>query len=92
MDTFVTRRPRNVHKLIDEITLGDLIKSRVGSECPFILQQHAEIEFVCTSIKALAENHKTWALDYTYSRDTNEFIHKEAQPLEDELVKSWFSL
>jgi hypothetical protein len=52
---------------------------------------NAEIEFVCTSIKA-AENHKTWALDYTYSRDTNEFIHKEAQPLEDELVKSWFSL
>jgi hypothetical protein len=37
----------------------------------------------------LAENHKTWALDYTYSRDTNEFIHKEAQPLEDELVKSF---
>jgi hypothetical protein len=37
---------------------------------------NAEIEFVCTSIKALA-NHKTWALDYTYSRDTNEFIHKE---------------
>jgi hypothetical protein len=37
-------------------------------------------------LKALAENHKTWALDYTYSRDTNEFIHKEAQPLEDELV------
>jgi selenocysteine lyase/cysteine desulfurase len=46
------------HKLIDEITLGDLI-SRVGSECPFILQQQ-EIEFVCTSIKALAENHKTF--------------------------------
>jgi hypothetical protein len=29
-------------------------------------------------------------LDYTYSRDTNEFIHKEAQPLEDELVKVGF--
>jgi hypothetical protein len=24
------------HKLIDEISLGDLIRNQVGSECPFI--------------------------------------------------------
>jgi hypothetical protein len=52
----------------------------------------AEIEFVCNGIKALAENHKSWALDYDYNRETNEFVNKQAQPLEDELVKNWFSL
>jgi hypothetical protein len=51
---------------------------------------NAEIEFVCTSIKALAENHKTWALVPIVEILMS--LHKEAQPLEDELVKSWFSL
>jgi hypothetical protein len=76
--------------LIDEITLGDLIRKPGWIRMSVHPTTNAEIEFVCTSIKALAENHKTWALDYTYSRDTNEFIHKEAQPLEDELVKVGF--
>jgi hypothetical protein len=48
---------------------------------------NAEIEFVCTSIKALAENHKTWL--WIIPIGTNEFIHK-GQPLEDELVKVGF--
>jgi hypothetical protein len=52
----------------------------------------AEIESVCNSIKSLAENHKSWALDYDYNKYTNEFVHKQAIPLEDELVKNWFSL
>jgi hypothetical protein len=46
---------------------------------------------VCNGIKALAENHKKWALDYDYNPISNEFVHKEAQPLEDNLVTSWFS-
>jgi hypothetical protein len=33
--------------------------------------------------------HGLWIIP---SRDTNEFIHKEAQPLEDELVKVGFTL
>jgi hypothetical protein len=48
-------------------------------------QQNAEIEFVCTSIKAF-ENHKTWALIIPIVEITMSLI-KEAQPLEDELVK-----
>jgi selenocysteine lyase/cysteine desulfurase len=60
MDTFVTRRPRNVHKLIDEITLGDLIRKPGWIRMSVHpTTTNAEIEFVCTSIKALAENHKT---------------------------------
>jgi hypothetical protein len=79
--------------LIDEITLGDLIRKPGWIRMSVHpTTTNAEIEFVCDSIKRLAANHKTWALDYTYNRDTNEFIHKNAQPVEDELVKSWFSL
>jgi hypothetical protein len=40
----------------------------------------------------LAENHKTWALDYDYNKDTNEFVHKNAQAIEDTLVQNWFSI
>jgi selenocysteine lyase/cysteine desulfurase len=51
MDTFVTRRPRNVHKLIDEITLGDLIRKPGWIRMSVHpTTTNAEIEFVCTSI------------------------------------------
>jgi selenocysteine lyase/cysteine desulfurase len=81
------------HKLIDEITLGDLIRKPGWIRMSFHpTTTTAEIEFVCNSLKVLAENHKSWALDYDYNRDTNEFVNKQAQPIEDELVKNWFSL
>jgi selenocysteine lyase/cysteine desulfurase len=81
------------HKLIDEITLGDLIRKPGWIRMSIHpTTTNAEIEFVCNGIKALAENHKTWALDYDYNSATNEFVNKNAQPLEDELVKNWFSL
>jgi selenocysteine lyase/cysteine desulfurase len=81
------------HKLIDEITLGDLIRKPGWIRMSIHpTTTTAEIELVCNSIKELAENHKTWALDYQYNKETNEFLHKEAQPLEDALVKNWFSI
>jgi hypothetical protein len=81
------------NKLIDEISLGDLIRKPGWIRMSIHpTTTNAEIEFVCDSIKSLAENHKTWALDYDYDKETNEFIHKQAKPLEDELVKEWFSL
>jgi hypothetical protein len=49
-----------------------------------------EIEFVCNSIKALAENHETWSKDYNYDKNSNEFIHKNAKLFEKELVEGWF--
>ncbi|HEX8576311.1 MAG TPA: aminotransferase class V-fold PLP-dependent enzyme [Flavobacterium sp.] len=50
-----------------------------------------EIELVCKSIKALAANHKEWSNDYNYDSTSNEFIHKNARPLEKEMVKQWFT-
>ena len=81
------------HKLIDEITLGDLIRKPGWIRMSIHpTTTNVEIEFVCNGIKALAENHKTWALDYVYNSATNEFINKNARSVEDELVKKWFSL
>jgi selenocysteine lyase/cysteine desulfurase len=80
------------NKLIDEISLGDLIRKPGWIR----MSVHpttttAEIEMVCDSIKSLAANHATWASDYSYNKNSNEFVHQDAKPLEDELVKSWFS-
>lgn len=80
-------------KLIDEITLGDLIKKpgwiRMSIHPTTTTD---EIEYVCNSIKSLAENHKIWALDYDYDKNTNEFLHRDACAIEDKLVHDWFSL
>ncbi|KRD10560.1 selenocysteine lyase [Flavobacterium sp. Root901] len=79
------------NKLVNEITIGDLIKKpgwiRMSIH-PTTTDE--EIAFVCESIKNLAKNHQTWALDYSYNKNTNEFIHKNATSFEDELVKNWF--
>lgn len=79
------------NKLVNEITIGDLIKKpgwiRMSIH-PTTTDE--EIAFVCNSIIDLAKNHKIWALDYSYNKDTNEFVHKNAISFEDELVKSWF--
>ncbi len=79
------------NKLVNEITIGDLIKKpgwiRMSIH-PTTTDE--EIAYVCNSIKELAENHQTWALDYSYNKNTNEFIHKNASSFEDELVESWF--
>ncbi|WP_281239769.1 aminotransferase class V-fold PLP-dependent enzyme [Flavobacterium praedii] len=81
------------NKLIDEISLGDLIRKpgwiRMSIHPTTTTN---EIEYVCNSIKSLVENHKNWALDYNYNKETNEFIHKNAIAVEDSLVQDWFTL
>ncbi|MGO4822249.1 MULTISPECIES: aminotransferase class V-fold PLP-dependent enzyme [unclassified Flavobacterium] len=81
------------HKLVDEISLGDLIR-KPGWIRMSIHQTTTseEINYVCNSIKELAKNHAIWSKDYEYNKHTNEFIHVDARPLEDELVKNWFSV
>lgn len=79
------------HQLIDEITLGDLIRKPGWIRMSIHpTTTNEEILFVCESIKALAANHKEWSKDYNYDKDSNEFIHKNAKPLEKEMVEEWF--
>jgi selenocysteine lyase/cysteine desulfurase len=79
-------------KLIDQITIGDLIRKPGWIRMSIHpTTTNEEIAFVCNSIKELAQNHKTWALDYEYNKETNEFIHENVNTFEDELVSGWFA-
>ncbi|AYN03666.1 aminotransferase class V-fold PLP-dependent enzyme [Flavobacterium sp. 140616W15] len=79
-------------KLIDQITIGDLIRKPGWIRMSIHPTTTSdEIAFVCNSIKQLAQNHKEWAQDYEYNKDTNEFIHENVNSFEDELVAGWFA-
>ncbi len=81
------------HYLTDKITAGDLIEKpgwiRMSIH-PTTTSE--EIEYVCNSIKSLAENHKEWAMEYEYNKCSNEFLHKNALHKEKEMVANWFKL
>ncbi|MCV9932781.1 aminotransferase class V-fold PLP-dependent enzyme [Flavobacterium sp. LS1R47] len=79
-------------KLIDQITIGDLIRKPGWIRMSIHpTTTNDEIAFVCESIKELAKNHKEWALDYEYNKETNEFVHENVNSFEDELVAGWFA-
>jgi selenocysteine lyase/cysteine desulfurase len=79
------------NKLIDEITLGDLVRKPGWIRMSFhSTTTNGEIEFVCNSIKELAENHEKWSKDYNYDKNSNEFVHKNAKPFEKELIEVLF--
>ncbi len=81
------------HYLTDLISCGDLIQKPGWIRMSIHpTTTNAEIQFVCESIKALAQNHEEWAKDYTYVSSSNEFRHVNAKPVESEMVKEWFRL
>ena len=80
------------HKLVNEISLGDLIRKPGWIRMSIHpTTTSSEIEYVCNAIKSLAENHKEWALEYRYDSETNEFIHQQATSFENALVEQWFA-
>ena len=80
------------HNLVCQIDSGDLIQKPGWIRMSIHpTTTNKEIEFVCESIIALTENHKIWELDYNYNKKSNEFIHKNAKPLEQEMVMQWFA-
>lgn len=81
------------HYLTDKITSGDLIEKPGWIRMSIHpTTTSAEIEYVCNSIKALAEHHAAWAKDYKYNKCSNEFVHKNALHKEKEMVANWFKL
>ncbi|WP_339658748.1 aminotransferase class V-fold PLP-dependent enzyme [uncultured Polaribacter sp.] len=53
---------------------------------------NSELNFICNSLKELSENIENWSKDYTYDSIKNDYAHKSVEPIEKELVKSWFSV
>lgn len=81
------------HYLTEKITLGDLIQKPGWIRMSIHpTTTNDEIRYVCDSIRSLAQNHAEWGKDYNYNKKTNEFVHKQAQFAEKELVNGWFGL
>jgi selenocysteine lyase/cysteine desulfurase len=81
------------HNLVCQISSGDLIQKPGWIRMSVHpTTTSAEIEFVCESIRLLAENHNEWAKEYQYNPKTNEFNHKAAASLEKERVATWFKV
>lgn len=49
-----------------------------------------EINYICSAICELAENHAEWGKDYSYNPATNEYEHRSETTWEDETVTHWF--
>lgn len=85
--------PEVSHKITDKIDQGDY-SAKPGwirlSIHPLMTDD--EIKDVTNGIKELAENHKTWAKDYTYDSCINEFTHlnKDSASFEEQIVNAWF--
>lgn len=80
------------HKLTDQISSGDLTSKPGWIRMSIHPTTTAtEIAFVCDSIKQLAAHHQEWAEAYRYDCSSNEFIHKEAKPVEANMVAQWFA-
>jgi selenocysteine lyase/cysteine desulfurase len=81
------------HYLTDRISCGELLEKPGWIRMSIHpTTTDAEIAYVCDGIRQLAQNHETWAQDYTYDSKSNEFVHKNAKKGEFEMVKSWFKL
>jgi len=51
-----------------------------------------ELNFICKSLQELSIHIKDWGNDYNYDSSKNDYTHKFIEPIEKELVTSWFSV
>ncbi len=50
-----------------------------------------EVDYICNSLKTLANNIKAWSKDYRYDLIKNDYVHISVEPIENKLVTKWFS-
>jgi selenocysteine lyase/cysteine desulfurase len=81
------------NQLVCQIASGDLIQKpgwiRMSIHPTTTTE---EIQYVCDSIRALAQHHTDWGAEYEYNSKTNEFSHKAPLLTEKERVSSWFTV
>lgn len=51
-----------------------------------------EVNFICDSVKQVAEKFKEWRDDYKYDAVKNEFVHRGNEVIEKEITKNWFKI
>jgi selenocysteine lyase/cysteine desulfurase len=82
------------HSLTKQISLGDLVKKPGWIRMSIHpTTTNNEVNYICDSILELAKHHHTWAQDYNYDKNTNEFIHKYFSSLpRQQKIDNWFEL
>ncbi len=79
------------HKIKDQISEG-CSTEKPGwvrmSVHPTITDE--EVNYICESLKSLASNIDEWSQDYRYDAIKNDYVHKSWEPIERQLVKTWF--
>jgi selenocysteine lyase/cysteine desulfurase len=83
------------NELTSEISIGDLVRKPGWIRMSIHpTTTDSEIEYVCESIIALANNHNEWSKNYDYAKCNNEFIHKSLveKECEDTNIDDWFNL
>jgi selenocysteine lyase/cysteine desulfurase len=79
--------------LVCQIDAGNLIQKPGWIRMSFHpTTTNAEIELVCNSVLALAQNHTEWAKDYVYETKSNEFVHRNFESSANQMVHDWFEL
>jgi hypothetical protein len=79
--------------LVCQIDAGNLIQKPGWIRMSFHpTTTNAEIELVCNSVLALAQNHTEWAKDYVYEAKSNEFVHRNFVSSANQMVHDWFEL
>ena len=80
------------HELVEKISEGCLLDKPGWIRMSIHpTTTNEEVNFICDSIKELAENFKDWEKEYDYNNKTNEFVYKNYNYREKDLVRSWFS-
>jgi selenocysteine lyase/cysteine desulfurase len=82
------------HELTEEISIGDLLRKPGWIRMSIHpTTTNTEVDYVCSSIRELANKHQDWASDYIYDKLTNEFVHKDFSPEPAEKkIDDWFTL
>ncbi len=78
------------NRVTSEIDLGDLTHKPGWIRMSIHpTTTNSEIEFVCDSIKELAENFSEWGKEYQYNCHSNEYFHPNEKA--DNKIKEWFT-
>lgn len=77
--------------ITEKINLGDLsFKPGWMRMSLHPTSTNEEVAYILEAIKELANQHREWALDYTYNPKTNEYYHHADTGSTHQMVNNWF--
>ena len=93
-----------VQSMAAELTTGAIVIQKIqesGEKISMLVTNYSgaftkkaigKITFICNALKELVINIDDWSKEYRYDTIKNDYVHKTIQPIEKELVSSWFEI